>query len=96
MDFTFLRPYLRRHFHCVAIDRDSRPSEAFAVGAADRRCGTIRLVGSVDRHFLNRALFPRRHFFAPIDADVLQQYRVFEKLGFYGVKLSSTSARHRF
>ena len=37
-------------------------------------------------HYLNRVLFPDRQFYAPIDGDALQQYRVFAKLGFYGVQ----------
>lgn len=47
-------------------------------------------------HFLHRSLFSDRHFFAPIDAEALEQYSVFEKLGFYGVKLSSTSGAASF
>ena len=42
-------------------------------------------------HFLNRTLFPTRQFYAPIDADALQQYPVFGKLGFYGVNMDTTS-----
>ena len=93
----FLRPYLRRHFHSVAIDRSSRPAEDFLGDAplivyANHPSWWDPLVA----HFLNRSLFPKRHFFAPIDADALEQYGVLEKLGFYGVKLSSTSGAAAF
>ena len=47
-------------------------------------------------HFLNRTLFPRRQFFAPIDADALEQYKVFAKLGFYGVRMHTTSGAAAF
>lgn len=93
----FLRPYLRRHFHCIAIDRDSRPAADFArdlplIVYANHPSWWDPLIA----HFLHRTLFPDRHFFAPIDAVALEQYRVFEKLGFYGVQLSSNSGAASF
>ena len=93
----FLRPYLRRHFHAVAIDRQRRPREGFASGSplivyANHPSWWDPLIA----HFLHRTLFPDRHFFAPIDAAALQQYGVFEKLGFYGVQLSSISGAASF
>lgn len=47
-------------------------------------------------HFLNRHLFPGRQFYAPIDAEALDQYRVFGKLGFYGVRLNTTAGAAAF
>ena len=93
----FLRPYLRRHFHSIAIDRVSRPAEDFAGEApvivyANHPSWWDPLIA----HFLCRSLFPQRDFFAPIDEEALQQYSVFEKLGFYGVKLSSSSGAGSF
>lgn len=93
----FLRPYLRRHFHSIAIDRLHRPASDFAADAsliiyANHPSWWDPLIA----HYLHRMLFPGRHFFAPIDDDALQQYRVFEKLGFFGVKLSSTSGAASF
>ena len=93
----FLRPYLKRHFHSVAIERASRPVEGFAADSpiivyANHPSWWDPLIA----HFLHRSLFPERHFFAPIDEEALQQYGVFEKLGFYGVKLSSTSGAASF
>ncbi|MCS7470240.1 lysophospholipid acyltransferase family protein [Stieleria sp. ICT_E10.1] len=94
---AFLRPYLRRHFHSIAIDRSTHPAADFASDAplivyANHPSWWDPLIA----HFLHRALFPQRHFFAPIDSDALEQYSVFEKLGFYGVKLSSTSGAASF
>ncbi|OYP35532.1 acyltransferase [Rhodopirellula sp. MGV] len=93
----FLNRFLKRHFHAIAVLRDSRID-----------CGSLQ-----DRpviiyanhpswwdpliaHFLNAALFSPRHFFAPIDAEALQKYKVFEKLGFYGVQLSTQSGAAAF
>ena len=36
--------------------------------------------------FLNRNLLPGYQFYAPIDADALEHYRVLKQLGFYGVQ----------
>lgn len=47
-------------------------------------------------HFLNRQLLPERQFYAPIDADALERYRVFSKLGFFGVKLESNRGAAAF
>jgi len=93
----FLQPYLRRHFHSIALDRDSRPEPGFAEDAplivyANHPSWWDPLVA----HFLHRKLFPDRHFFAPIDADALEQYSVFAKLGFYGVRLSSVGGAASF
>lgn len=46
--------------------------------------------------FLNRKLFAGRRFYAPIDADALEQYKVLEKLGFYGVRMDSNSGAAAF
>ncbi|MCA9140128.1 MAG: lysophospholipid acyltransferase family protein [Planctomycetales bacterium] len=93
----FLRPYLRRHFHAVALLRSGRPEIQFSSDTpliiyANHPSWWDPLIA----HFLHRSLFPTRHFFAPIDADALRQYSVFEKLGFYGVELSSTSGAASF
>jgi 1-acyl-sn-glycerol-3-phosphate acyltransferase len=93
----FLRPFLRRHFHAIAVARENR---------CDRELvDTVPLIvygnhaswwDPLIAHFLNRQLFPGRQFYAPIDADALQQYRVFGKLGFYGVRMNTTSGAAAF
>lgn len=93
----FLRPFLRRHFHAIGIERESRghlhpdPQQPVIV-YGNHPSWWDPLVA----HYLNRQLFPERQFFAPIDATALQQYRVFSKLGFYGVQLNSTSGAASF
>ncbi len=45
---------------------------------------------------MNRVVFPERQLYAPIDAVALQQYKVFGKLGFYGVQMNTTSGASAF
>ena len=93
----FLRPFLKRHFQAVAVESDSRERLAFA---ADE---PLIIYGNhpswwdpLIAHFLNRSLFPERQFYAPIDADALEQYSVFGKLGFYGVRMNTNSGAAGF
>lgn len=93
----FLRPFLRRHFHAIAIDRSSL--DPLPVGDqvpllvyANHPSWWDPLVA----HFLNRAVFPTRQFYAPIDASSLQHYAVMRKLGFYGVQLGTVGGAGAF
>lgn len=93
----FLTPFLKRHFHAIAIDRQTRCDHADlgdspVIVYANHPSWWDPLIA----HFLNRQLFPGRQFYAPIDAAALQQYRVFSKLGFYGVQLESTRGAAAF
>lgn len=90
-------PFLKRHFHAVAIENSQRPEseipeDASLVVYANHPSWWDPLIA----HFLNRSLFPDRQFYAPIDAEALQQYRVFEKLGFFGVQLDTRSGAAEF
>jgi 1-acyl-sn-glycerol-3-phosphate acyltransferase len=40
--------------------------------------------------------FPSRIFYAPIDADALANYRIMAKLGFYGLRLKTSSGASEF
>ena len=93
----FLRPFLKRHFHAVAIESKCRGSLDFESDEP------LLIYGNhpswwdpLIAHFLNRCLFPTRQFYAPIDAQALEQYSVFGKLGFYGVQMSTTSGAAAF
>ncbi len=93
----FLRPFLKRHFHAIAIHRDSRCESSLGdlqplIVYGNHPSWWDPLIA----HFLNRALFPGRQFYAPIDAEALEQYRVFGKLGFYGVSMNTTSGAAAF
>lgn len=93
----FLKPFLKRHFHAIGIHQDSIPH----VDIPDEE--PVLIFGNhpswwdpLIAHFLNRKLFSKRQFYAPIDAEALEQYRVFGKLGFYGVRLNNTSGAASF
>ena len=93
----FLRPFLKRHFHAVAVESGWRESLKFE---ADE---PLLIYGNhpswwdpLIAHFLNRSLFPSRQFYAPIDAEALEQYSVFGKLGFYGVQMNTASGAAAF
>lgn len=97
----FLTPFLRRHFHAIAVDRECslgrRQEQALdpdlpVIVFANHPSWWDPLVA----HFLNRKLLPERQFFAPIDAEALEQYRVFGKLGFYGVRMNRASGAAEF
>ncbi|KLU06590.1 phospholipid/glycerol acyltransferase [Rhodopirellula islandica] len=47
-------------------------------------------------HAINERLLAPRQFYAPIDAEALQQYKVFEKLGFFGVQSDSNRGAAQF
>ena len=93
----FLNFYLRRHFHTIAIDRESRcdadidPDLPLIVYGNHPSWWDPLLA-----HYLNRVLFPQRQFYAPIDAVAIQQYKVFAKLGFYGVEMNAKSGAVSF
>lgn len=93
----FLRPFLKRHFHAVAVESRSRAALDFDNDEP------LLVYGNhpswwdpLIAHFLNRSLFPDRQFYAPIDAEALEQYSVFGKLGFYGVRMNTTSGAAAF
>ncbi len=88
---------LRRNFHAIAIVADSLaalqiPSSQPMIIYANHPSWWDPLLAQ----FLCRQLFPQRRFFAPIDAKALEQYRVFARLGFYGVQLDSASGSAAF
>ncbi len=45
---------------------------------------------------LQQAYFSNRTFYAPIDADALEKYRIMAKLGFYGVRMESFDGASAF
>ena len=93
----FLRSFLKRHFHAIGLDRnsscaDSIDSDKPLIVYGNHPSWWDPLLA----HFLNRTLFPKRQFYAPIDADALEQYPVFAKLGFYGVRMHRASGAGAF
>ncbi|NND99810.1 MAG: acyltransferase [Pirellulaceae bacterium] len=93
----FLDRFLNRHFHAIAIERQSRcerqvPADQPLIVFGNHPSWWDPLIA----HRLNRLLFPKRQFYAPIDADALERYKVFAKLGFYGVQANTKSGAANF
>jgi len=94
--FTYYcRGYLRRHFHSLRISINGLPSETRAhplVVFTNHASWWDPLVGLV----MKEAFFPDRQLFAPIDAAMLARYRMFAKLGFFGVEQRSPRGAVQF
>ncbi|WP_237607405.1 lysophospholipid acyltransferase family protein [Roseimaritima sediminicola] len=93
----FLPRMLRNSFHTMAITRDSRsaldlpPSQPLIVYA-----NHVGWWDPLVAHYMCRRVLQGRQFYAPIDADALEQYRVFRKLGFYGVRADTQAGIRSF
>jgi 1-acyl-sn-glycerol-3-phosphate acyltransferase len=80
----YVHGYLRKHFHAVRLSHGRRPdiaAEMPLVVVMNHPSWWDPLIGAE----LSR-LFPERRHFAPMDAHALARYRLFDKLGFYGVE----------
>lgn len=93
----FVRSMLKKNFHAIAVERDSLrnleiPPDASLIVYVNHPSWWDPLIA----HFLCENRFPERQFYAPIDATALQQYKVFAKLGFFGVDAKTTSGRAAF
>lgn len=94
---AFLVPFLRRHFHTIAVDRQS------AIAASSIGDAPLVVFGNhpswwdpLLAHFACRRCFAGRQFYAPIAAVALERYRVFSKLGFFGVDLDQRRGAAEF
>ena len=92
-----MQSYLKRHFHAIAVDQRSRlnntiPIDTPLIVFANHASWWDPLIA----HFLNQTLFAPRQLYAPIDAKALERYKVFEKLGFFGVDLETKSGAAKF
>ncbi|EMI42298.1 lysophospholipid acyltransferase family protein [Rhodopirellula sp. SWK7] len=94
----FLETYLKRHFHAIAFEQTELPP--VIADAPDVPvivyCNHPSWWDPLLAHFINRHLFKPRQLYAPIDAAALQKYKVFEKLGFFGVEMHSNRGAAAF
>jgi len=91
----YSRGYLRRHFHSLRVSLAGTPSascELPLVLYSNHASWWDPLVCLV----LKAELFPERAAFAPIDAAMLERYRLFRKLGFFGVERRSRRGAVQF
>ncbi len=82
---TYGRRYIRRHFHSLRVSLPGILSDVDGVPFViytNHASWWDPLIGLV----LKQALLPNRRLFSPIDATMLERYRIFAKLGFFGVQ----------
>ncbi len=93
----FVRGYLKRHFHSIAVNRrllklaDIQSHDAFVV-YANHASWWDPLVAIE----LSDKLFPGFAMFAPIDASALAKYPMFGRMGFFAVEPQSQSGARDF
>ena len=78
------RFYLARNFHAVRLSRSGRPGPLPGgplIVVLNHPSWWDPLVGIVLTE-----LFPDRSHFAPMDADALRRYRIFDRMGMFGVE----------
>jgi 1-acyl-sn-glycerol-3-phosphate acyltransferase len=90
----YSRRYIRRHFHSVRISHSGLPptSKLPLVIYSNHASWWDPLVGLV----LKSEFFADRILFAPIDAAMLERYKMFAKLGFFGVQQHSRRGAIQF
>ena len=94
---AFLGTYLCRNFHSISISNEGwQPLVLTNDGPLIVYANHPSWWDPLIAHFVNHTLFQPRQFYAPIDATALEKYRVFSKLGFYGVNLASHSGATAF
>lgn len=84
----YSRRYIRRHFHSLRISLAGLPPDARGLPLvlySNHASWWDALVCLV----LKQEFFPGRAAFAPIDAAMLKRYKMFGKLGFFGVEQGS-------
>ncbi len=92
---AYIRRYLRRHFRALRLASDGRPrvpDDVPLVVFLNHPSWWDPLVGL----FLAYHLFPGRWTYAPMDRQSLQRYRIFARLGFFGIQPESTRSAREF
>ncbi len=86
----FVKGYLNKHFHAIAINRQSL--QAINISDSDALVVYANHASWWDpltAIYLSQSLFPHFAMYAPIDADALAKYRMFGRMGFFGVEQQS-------
>lgn len=91
----YSRRYVRKHFHSVRFSVAGMP-------AAWPRLPIVLYSNHASWWdplvflLIKAELFADRAAFAPIDADMLQRYRIFRKMGFFGVERQTQTGARQF
>jgi 1-acyl-sn-glycerol-3-phosphate acyltransferase len=84
----YVQRYVRKNFHALRVSRETRPivpPQLPLIFVMNHPSWWDPLIGVV----LAR-LFPNRAHFAPMEAEALGRYSLFDKLGFYSVEQGTT------
>lgn len=86
----FVKGYLNKHFHALAVNRQAlEHSEITATDALVVYANHASWWDPLIAIHLADRLFPGFAMYAPIDAQALNRYRMFAKMGFFGVEQRS-------
>ncbi len=91
----YSRRYIRRHFHSLRVSLAGLPPETHGLPLvlySNHASWWDALVCLV----VKDEFFPCRNAFAPIDAAMLKRYKMFGKLGFFGVEQGSRRGAMHF
>jgi 1-acyl-sn-glycerol-3-phosphate acyltransferase len=91
----YCRGYIRRHFHSLRVSRSGLPPDITGLPLViytNHASWWDPLVGLV----VKTEFFSDRSLFTPIDAAMLARYRMFAKLGFFGVEQGSSRGAVQF
>lgn len=92
---SYTRMYVRRHFHSLRVVRGSAPNVTKGtpvIVCLNHPSWWDPLVALT----LANATFSGRAHYAPIDSNALATYRIFERLGFFGIEPNSLAGAARF
>jgi 1-acyl-sn-glycerol-3-phosphate acyltransferase len=92
----YVERYLKRHFHGVRLSQASRLPELEADEPLVVYLNHPSWWDPLVAFQLTRQLFPSRRHYAPIDAEALESYGFFARLGFFGVEQGSRRGARRF
>ncbi len=95
----FLPRYLRKHFHAFATN-----SSSLEVLRAEQSTRTALVVYAnhpswwdpMTAIYLRYRLFTEFRMYAPIDAKALAKYRIFQRMGFFGIELQTRRGAAQF
>ena len=91
----YSRRYMRRHFHALRVSRRGLPPKSSGfplVIYSNHASWWDPLVCLV----LKSAYFPERVLAAPMEARMLERYRIFSRLGFFGVEPGTAHGARQF
>jgi 1-acyl-sn-glycerol-3-phosphate acyltransferase len=93
----FVRYYIRKHFHALAVQRGELQSVSIAAGdALVVYANHASWWDPLAAIHLADFFFPGFEMYAPIDADALAKYPMFARMGFFGVRPNSRSSAQNF